>query len=339
MNNTLSSPSKARHCPEVHASAFSRVLVCLDRSVASASCLPYARFVAEAFGANVTLLHVMPSPQNLHEPQRPDALEWELAKREADLYLEHARDTLGVVLGRAVVKLTQGSPADQIVVAARDTGAELTIIARRGEGGGGRSNLGSIVMHVLEMASGSVLIAEPSGSARIPPQCIMVALDGSLRSECILPVVATLAQCHGAEVLLVHVVAEPVLSALFSDPDDVRIALDLASRMETRAAVYLKEMRTRLPQIRVVRTLVVRRGEAHQALLDVALEQAADVVVLTAHGLTCNAERVFGSVASYLLSHAQLPLFVFQDMPRAAPETTRSQSNHAALSTRPLEGE
>jgi len=77
--------------------------------------LSQARYVAEAFGAKITLLHVMPSSPSPREASRTDALEWEIAKRETAQYLAHTRESLGPVPCEVVTELTQGAPAEQIV--------------------------------------------------------------------------------------------------------------------------------------------------------------------------------------------------------------------------------
>ena len=195
--------------------------------------------------------------------------------------------------------------------------ADLTILSDHGAGGEDGCELGTTAQHVFALAPGSILLAQPTGSARVPPRRIAVALDGSVRGECVLPLVAELARHDGAEVLLVHVVTEPTATAVLSDPDDVQLARSLASRMQANAERYLSRIRaTLLHEVQVVRVLVLLRAEERQALLDVAVQQGADMLILTAHGSTCNAERAFGSVASYLLAHARLPLFVMQDIPR-----------------------
>jgi nucleotide-binding universal stress UspA family protein len=47
------------------------------------------------------------------------------------------------------------------------------------------------------------------------------------------------------------------------------------------------------------------------------------MIVLSAHGTTCNSERSLGSVATHTLVHAVLPVLVVQDLP--APTTTRDR--------------
>ncbi len=324
---------------EARPMAIGRALVCLDRSELSDACLPCARFIAEAFGAQMTLFHVMPA-RGTHEPDRVDPLQWEIAKREAEQYLARSRSSLGIDPERTLTHLTQGLPADQIVSAAREIGTDLTILSSQGEGGTNTSGLGSTAQHVLALAAGSVLLVPPPGSSHMPPSRILVPLDGSLRSECVLPLVADMARVRGAEVLLVHVVTDPTPSAVLSRTDDIRLAVSLASRVEANAVEYLARVRGRLlPDVPSVRMAVVRRTEEKQALLDVAAQQGADMLVLTAHGSTCNADRAFGSVASYLLAHANLPAFVFQDMPRHQVGQAPGQRVRATHSVRPLEAE
>jgi len=269
-------------------------------------------------------------------PLGADALDWELAKREADQYLNQAQTTLGVASEGTATRLVQGSPAEQILAAAREIGADLIILSSQGESGS--PDLGSVAAHVLASAGVSVLLSPPPRAARIPPRRILVPLDGSLRSESVLPLVAELARPHGSEVLLVHVVTDPTSTAMLSEPEDMRLAQSLASRVHANAEGYLERIRARLvSQGSAVKTFVVRRAEERQALVDVALEQSADILVLTAHGSTCNAERTFGSVASYLLAHAHLPIFVLQDMPREQKEPVPGQGARVSLSVRPTE--
>jgi hypothetical protein len=71
-----------------------------------------------------------------------------------------------------------------------------------------------------------------------------------------------------------------------------------------------------------VRAVVVRRVDGHQALLDVAQREQVDLVVLSAHGATCNAARPFGNVTAHLLEHSVVPLLVLQDLPEPELERT-----------------
>ena len=326
---TESTPATSSSPPDADASPIGRVLVCLDRSVLAHSALPYARYIAESFGAQLTLLHVLPSPGE----GRQDALEWEIAQREANHYLDDARTILGTASTTITTRLAQGTPAREIVAACRDI--DLTILSSQGEGGGPAAELGSVAHHVLAVASGSVLLLQPHSTAQIPPRRLLVPLDGSLRAESVLPIVAGLARGHDCTVVLVHVVRDPTAMAVLADPSDVELAEQLAGRVEVNAEGYLARIRARmLSTVGNVETIVMRRPEERQAVLDVAQQQNIDLVVVTAHGSTCNAGCIFGSVSSYLLAQSRLPILVLQDMPRHE-SSARSQVARASSSSHP----
>jgi nucleotide-binding universal stress UspA family protein len=314
------------------------VLVCLDGSSLSEASLPHARYVADAFGSRITLLHVMPSLDEEQRPSRPDALGWEISRREAEQYLMGIRVALeqqGRRAEPAAIELTQGRPAERIVTIARELDADLLVLATHGEGGLRSSNLGSTAHGVLAVASSSVLVvpstlsSSPSALARH----IMVALDGSVRTECVLPPVVNLSRANGASVLLVHVVDEPQSTAVLSSSEDLALARSLADKLETSAARYLSRLRSQLlSEVSRVETLVLRRADQRRGLLEVAGDRGIDLLVLAAHGTTCDAEHSFGSVASYMLAHARLPLLVLQDLPSTEREGLRPGDGNGAPS-------
>ena len=106
-------------------------LVCLDLAPASEICLAYAQMAAAAFGAEITLTHVMPSAKpGSGVWSRTDVLEWEIERREAQQYLEQASSLLAErVTPRVSTTLTQGTPAERITATATEIGADLTIVA------------------------------------------------------------------------------------------------------------------------------------------------------------------------------------------------------------------
>ncbi len=298
-----------------------RILVCLDRSSFSEVCVPYAVALAKTFGSAVTLAHVM-QPHLEHSGSQPsDALGWEISRQEAQGYLERLQGKATEALGRPVeLRLEQGHPAERIVDLARELGADVTVLASHGESGVTPWNLGSTAQQVLALAHNSVFIAHSSSVAApvVKLQRLLVPLDGSLRTEGVLPAAARMASAHGAEVLLVHVVHQPVPSALLSTPEDIALAQQLAGRLEAAAGRYLEHLQAQLAhQGAAVRTRVVRHANVPQCLLQVSQKERANLVVLSAHGSTCDSAHTFGSVTAFLLTHSTVPLLVLQDLPEA----------------------
>lgn len=326
-NSSVSHETKPPHSQTTqlpsNARGIRHVLVCLDRSSLSEVCLPQAVSIARVFGSALTLLHVMqPVPE--HSGARiTDPLAWEVSRREASAYLDRlaseARDTWGL---RVDSRIEQGRPAERIPTLAREIGADLIVIASHGESGLAAWNLGSTVQQVLAMARGSVLVARSALPApgTIAPKRVLVPLDGSLRSESVLPIAERIVEKYAAELLLVHVVAEPLQTAMLHAAD-LDIARDLAARLEGRALRYLEHVRSRLPREMHVRTLVARHVDEPQALLEISRQRQIDLAVVSAHGSVCNPTRPFGGVTHHLLAHSTVPLLVLQDL--SEPELVR----------------
>jgi nucleotide-binding universal stress UspA family protein len=310
-----------------------RILVCLDRSSFSEGCLPYAVSLAKTFGSALTLVHVM--PHTSVGPQTNDALGWEVSRQEAQCYLDRIEKEVTQILRQRVnVMLEQGQPAERIVAIAREIGADLTVLGNRGERGPTAWNLGSTVQQVLAVSRSSVFIAHPSPSAMgIAPTRILVPLDGSLRTESVLPAAARIAAAHGAELLLVHVVQEPLATALLRSPEDMAMAQNLATRLEAAGRRYLFGIEQQLAnELKNVRTIVVRHWNEHQCLLEISQKEKADLIVVSAHGSACDSARSFGSVTAYLLNHSMVPLLVLQDM----SENDFRQPNEVDLNASPI---
>jgi nucleotide-binding universal stress UspA family protein len=296
-----------------------RILVCLDLSKRAEVCVPHALSLAKTFGSTITLVHVMESPHEHAGLQTNDALGWEISRQEAQGYLEKLGETVAQALGRPVdTRLEQGRPAVRLVDLAAELGADLSVLGSRGEGGGAALTLGSTVQQVLALARSSVFIAHSSSTlpAAVTPTRILVPLDGSPRAESVLPSVARIASTYGAEILLVHIVQEPLRTALLRAPDDMDFARRLAQRLESGAIRYLDELRGQLAhEVNGVRTLVARGANEYQSLLEISQKERTDLMVLSAHGSGCDSTQSFGSVTAYLLTHSVIPLLVLQDLP------------------------
>jgi nucleotide-binding universal stress UspA family protein len=301
-----------------NAHAIQRILVCVDQSPFSQACLQHGTAISKSLGAAITLLHVMEPAHERSGLHTTDVLDWEISRQEARAYLERLQKDATSASGRQVdIRLEQGHPAERIAAVARELDADLTILGSQGEHGVTAWNLGSTAQQVLAVAHGSVLIARsPSAvSGEVSPKRILVPLDGSLRAESVLPTVVRIASAHGAELLLVFVVNEPTASGVLSAPEDIAIARDLATRLEAGAKRYLGGLRDQLRREGAsVRTLVLRNADERQSLFELSQRERSDLIVVSAHGSTCNPTLTCGSVTAHLLLHSLVPLLVLQDL-------------------------
>jgi len=314
--STAARPRARPSQPKGHAR---RLLVCLDGSTLSQVCVPHAVSLAKTFGSAVTLVRVMPSSHDHADPSASDALGWEISRQESQGYLERLQGEVSQAVGGPVdIRLEQGRPAVRIVDLAREISADLIVLGSRGDGGADPHALGSTVLQVLSAARRSLFIAHPSSIARAEatPKRILVPLDGSVRSESVLPAAARIARAYGAELLLVHVVREPLSSALLPAADDMALARTFAARLESGAKRYLDRMREQLAHdAPSVRALVARHTSEPECLLEIAKSESVDLIVLSAHGSGCDTAHAFGCFTAFLLTHTSVPLLTLQDLP------------------------
>ena len=232
-----------------------RMLVCLDRSPCSEACLPYAVSLATTFGSDITLVHVM-QPRNGHGDRTPRT-RW--AGRSRGKKRAHTssgsdrrpRKRWGAPSTSGSSKVIRPSASSAL---ARELGADLTVLGSHGEGGVTAWNLGSTVQQVLAMTRGSVFIAHssPAAPSVALPKRILVPLDGSLRTESVLPTAARIARAYGAEILLVHVVQAPIASSVLRAGAELELAHGprRAARIQRQAvpAESPRSARTRSPR-------------------------------------------------------------------------------------------
>ncbi len=314
------------------AQAIRRILVCLDDSTFSAAILPHAIAISKSLGSSITLLHVMQPPRERARQQSTDVLEWEISRQEAFAYLKRLEEQASQASGRPVdSRLEQGLPAERITAVARELDADLTVLGSQGERDISAWNLGSTVMQVLELTRGSVLLARrrPTGTQDASPQRILVPLDGSVRSESVLPTVARIASTHDAEVLLVFAAPEAVPTAVLRAPEDLEVARDLTARLEVSARRYLAGLRDQLVREGIAaRTRIVRAANERHAILELSRHERSDLIVLSAHGSCCDPALTFGSFTAHLLTHSTVPLLVLQDL-RQSEQLARGERRSA----------
>jgi nucleotide-binding universal stress UspA family protein len=314
MSTRLQLPNPLREGRPIH-----QVLACVDRSSFSAATVRHAVEVSKSLESALTLLYVMEPPRERLGQHAADVLDWEIARQEATAYLERLQEEAARALGRRVgVRLEQGHPAERITSVAREIGADLTVLGSRGERGAAGWNLGSTAQQVLAVLRGSVLVAR-SGWGDVArdesPIRILVPLDGSRRTESVLPTVVRLARAHDANLLLVYVVPEPIATAVLRAPPDLEVARDLSARLEASGRRYLDDLRAHLAHQGVSpRTLVLRNPDGKQSLLELSEKERSDLIVLCAHGSTCNPTFPFGGVTSHLLAHSTISVLVLQDL-------------------------
>lgn len=143
-----------------------RLLAAVDDAPIASTVLAWTKDIAEALGADVTVLHVLETTAMGHirpmmasgsDKAEPSTRVSTDARREATRWLEALADA-ALGRGRAKSMVSEGHAGDSILETARDFGAGLIVIGRRGSGTLIPAVVGSTVSTVLHGAPCAVLV-------------------------------------------------------------------------------------------------------------------------------------------------------------------------------------
>ena len=146
------------HRPASEDAAIRRVLVGVDGSEGSRRAAVFGRDIARAFGAQLTILHVIERlPMGM-----PGAVEAPLSEHYAN-QMRHAADFLSALgdelaLGDAEQVIEMGHPGDVICREAAERKVNLIVVGWHGHRPGTRILVGSVGAHVVAAAGCSVTV-------------------------------------------------------------------------------------------------------------------------------------------------------------------------------------
>jgi nucleotide-binding universal stress UspA family protein len=146
-----------------------RVLVALDGSTACETMLRFLMEIAGPLDMTVLLLHVLePMPASVINGTVV-ADDVEARRREAEEYLAPISAALRSQGIDTAWAIRRGRPSEEILAAARESGADLLAMATHGRTGLGRLLFGSVAEEVLRKAPVPVfMIREPQTIAAAP---------------------------------------------------------------------------------------------------------------------------------------------------------------------------
>jgi nucleotide-binding universal stress UspA family protein len=193
-------------------------------------------------------------------------------------------------------------------------------------------NVSSVVQKVIVRASASRMIVRASQPAQaeiatLRYQRVLVPLDTSARSECVLPLAAALTRVPDTQVLLAHVVQRPQMPRRTPPSrEDSELAERLVERNFTEAKRYLEEVRSQLPPA-AVETRILIGNQVASSLHQLVDQEQIDLVLLSAHGYSSEMRWPYGGLVASFIAYGSSPVLIFQDAPpdrQTAPTRTQS---------------
>lgn len=146
---------------------------------------------------------------------------------------------------------------------------------------------------------------------------VLIALDYDPTAEKIAETGYALARAMGAEVILLHVVADPnYYSTLdyspimgytgFSSPDMLMLIDD--TEIKKASQEFLEQSKRHLADERI--TTLLGEGDCAEAILKAATDTNVDIIVMGTHSRRGLDKILMGSIAEKVLHHSDIPLFI-----------------------------
>jgi len=279
----------------------SHLLAATDFSESAETAEASAIAWAQRLGASLDWVHALEVPLPIFEPYAVAVPEVTIsaARTEAQKRLSaaHARGAEAGLEGST--HLGEVPAAYCIADQAKAVGADLVVVGTHGHRGLRRVLLGSVAEKVVKLSPCSVLTIKGDGPPVLPSR-ILVGVDFSDASKEALATAGELAKACGAELHLVHAMEPHLVPVTAYDmplPDGFyeRVHEEAKTRLQALSAEVDGEVST---------TWSVSEQAPRGALVQVAEEQKADLVVTGSHGRTGIAHALLGSVAERVLRDA-----------------------------------
>ncbi len=294
------------------------VLCPVDFSEFSRHAFGRAVAVARGFGADLTVLHVLPVaspvPALPYGPEGPGPFGFEpvdraraLAELSQFLGSEHSA---GVRVDYEAVE----SPAvyKEILQQTSRLSADLVVVGTHGRTGFDHLLLGSVAERILRTSRVPVLVVPPHTRDVVPAptepfRSVLCAVDFSQDSARAFEYAASLARHGAGRLTLLHVV-EPIpvgYDPMVGPPFDIA---GYELRMEESGRAQLHKMAPNSAAVGCEVETSLARGKAYKEILRVATERQADLIVLGVHGRNALDRLVFGSTTEHIIRRARCPV-------------------------------
>lgn len=295
---------------------FDLILVPLDGSRFAESALPLALAVSRRTGAAVHLVTVHePIPSFAYEEWESAAEDWtrEYLAKVAERSAPHAG-------GKVTSALLTGHVVPVLEAEAHERGADLVVMATHGRGAFSRAWLGSVADAFIHHASRPVLLVRPDEDeqdpgldAGVPPERILVPLDGTELSETVLDHAVAFGGLFGAAFHLVRIVPFPMQFSSPYLPHTMQMNQQFVTEAKEAAATYLDEHAERLRKRGLtVGTSVVVVAQPGHGILAEADATGATLVAMATHGRAGLTRAILGSTADKVVRGSRLPVLLYR---------------------------
>ncbi|MGH7848164.1 MAG: universal stress protein [Candidatus Binatia bacterium] len=285
-----------------------RILWASDGSKESLEALKWAEVFATRYGAKITALNVIESP-NTRTLEVPDDLQREISIIDSEMGKREARRLarVGNVLRKKGIKLetqvVKGVPPQEIVNAAQSHAVDLIAMGKRGLTPWGRMLLGSTTASVLREAHVPIMAVRRTARRRAVKKLLLptsffpkdtVSLEWGLE----------LARKFGAALFVLRVIE--------AHKSYSEVKGGFVGRLRQSANRQLRAMLDSVPSRKLKGVSLVEQvtifPRAWSGIVNFAQDQGIDVIVMSTHARKGVPRFFLGSVAEAVIEEAPCPV-------------------------------
>jgi nucleotide-binding universal stress UspA family protein len=275
------------------------VLWATDFSEESKEAMAYAGFFAKTFGAKLTALHVVPDFSPALYELWPDAQadlagKIEATKVSAQAQLDHVCKTEGICADKVVVR--EGSTANVILETAKQEGADLIVVGRKGIAGREQNLIGSVTHQILRSAHVPVLVTKGTKARPDAIKRILVPTDFSVEEDLERDHAWRLAKTFGASLKFLYVLE------LFGHE------FRLTDEMFASVLKKLQARKKREHEDVEISEDVTKAVHSHEGIIDYAETNKFDLIVMSTT-VRKLARFFLGSTTEKVVAHSRVPVF------------------------------
>ncbi|KAA3646115.1 MAG: universal stress protein [Chloroflexi bacterium] len=281
------------------------IAVLLDGSTNAAQALPAAQLVAKTSNAKLTLLSSIKD----HTDELKES--FEATRQEREQYLKGVADEVkesGIAVEYTV---RPGFIADATQSLVDEQGVDLIVTTTRGKSGEAHWARGGASRKLVQKVATPLLLVhavDEQLNGKLPKiDNILIALDGSIYSEAVLPYARAFAKAFNSQLTLLSVPAVP-------DTRSYRAASDAVQQLRERAEVNMKEfldaVAKSLREDGIEVNTIVTGDMPARTIVTTSEEVDADLVMMTSRGRGGVELLLMGSVAERVVQQTANPVFM-----------------------------
>jgi nucleotide-binding universal stress UspA family protein len=290
---------------------FRRVLCATDFSEAADWAIRAADGEARWHGAELVVLHVVPVTYP-GAPMSPESLEHTMVQQEElssgviDELLERIERLTGRDAGQVQLMVEDGAPEETIIQQADEVGADLIVVGALGQTENRARLFGSVAEKVVKRAHVSVLVARPGGETGL----ILLGTDFSSPAEPAAQVAADEAVRRCAGITVLHSIELVSPEMAMGEPAALPPIAFGAYPIAEMRELARKRLAATLVHLGIAGEIAVTEGPPSEAIVRLAGEKHADLIVIGTSGRTGIDRLLLGSVAVKVVREAPCSVLV-----------------------------